>query len=83
MSGPAFAEAARARDPGLRVIFMSGYPAEAAKRNGFLGSDQVLLNKPFQMSQLAQSLRAGLEIAEPQSQPHRQDRWPRELLLKI
>ena len=59
-SGPEFAEHARATYPGLKIIFMSGYPAEAAKRNGFLGSDQVLLNKPFQMDQLAKALRQAL-----------------------
>ena len=56
-SGPEFVEEACARHPGLRVVFMSGYPAEAAKRNGFLGSDRVLLNKPFQMAKLARTLR--------------------------
>ncbi len=60
-SGPEFAEEARSRFPHLGIIFMSGYPAEAAKRNGFLGSDRVLLNKPFQRHQLAQALRTALD----------------------
>ena len=59
-SGPEFAEEARAARPDLKVIFMSGYPAEAAKRNSFLGSDQVLLNKPFVTRQLAKALRSAL-----------------------
>ena len=59
-NGPEFAEEARARDPDLKVIFMSGYPAEAARRNGFLGSDKVLLNKPFQRRQLAMAVRDAL-----------------------
>ena len=59
-SGPQFAEAARAIYPGIKIIFMSGHPAEAAMRNGFLGSDQVLLNKPFQRGQLATVLREAL-----------------------
>lgn len=60
VSGPVFAETARVRYPGIRIIFMSGYPEAAAKRNGFLGSDSVLLNKPFQRRQLAQAVRAAL-----------------------
>lgn len=40
---------------------MSGYPAEASKHNGFLGSDKVLLNKPFQRQQLATALREALD----------------------
>jgi FixJ family two-component response regulator len=61
MSGPEFAEEFRAHAPGLPVIFMSGYPAEAAKRNGVLGSDKVLLNKPFRQHQLAEALRDALD----------------------
>ncbi len=39
---------------------MSGYPAEAAKRNGFLGSDRVLPNNPFQRRQLAEAVHDAL-----------------------
>jgi CheY-like chemotaxis protein len=60
-SGPGFAEQVRKNDPDLKIIFMSGYPAEAAKRAGFLDSGQVLLNKPFQRPQLVTALRAMLD----------------------
>lgn len=60
-SGPAFAEEARASHPDLKIIFMSGYPADAAKRNGFIGTDRVLLNKPFLISELATALREALD----------------------
>ncbi len=60
-SGPEFAEQARETYPNLKIIFMSGYPAEAATRNGFLGSGQVLLNKPFQTRDLAKALRDALD----------------------
>ena len=59
-SGPAFAEEIKASNPEMKVIFMSGYPAEAAKRNGFLGSDGVLLNKPFRVAQLARAVKKAL-----------------------
>ena len=61
VSGPDFAEAARARDPNIKIIFMSGYPAVAARRNGFIGSDGILLNKPFRRRQLAEAIRKMLE----------------------
>jgi PAS domain S-box-containing protein len=61
ISGPEFAEEARTTYPDLKIIFMSGYPAEAAKRKGFLGSDKVLLNKPFQRLRLAKVLREALD----------------------
>ncbi len=59
-SGPEFALEARRHHPGLKVIFMSGYPAEAVGREGFLGGDAVLLTKPFKRSQLAEALRDAL-----------------------
>jgi len=59
-SGPEFADAARAERPDLKFIFMSGYPTEAAKRNGFMESGSVLLNKPFQKRQLAEALHDAL-----------------------
>ncbi|GAB5471286.1 MAG: hypothetical protein Kilf2KO_43160 [Rhodospirillales bacterium] len=60
VSGPEFAEEIRHLYPDLKVLFMSGYPAAAAMRNGYLGSDKVLLNKPFERRALAQALRNAL-----------------------
>ena len=59
-SGPEFAEEAHKTHPYLKVIFMSGYPAEAARRNGFLDSGRVLLNKPFEKHELAKAIRDAL-----------------------
>ena len=64
MSGPEFAEEAKTLYPDLKVIFMSGYPAKAVECDGLLGPDRVLLNKPFQVQQLATTLRASLETAK-------------------
>ncbi len=61
VSGPEFAAEARARNPGLKAIFMSGYPAETATRHGCLDSGEVLLNKPFLRSRLAKVLRETLD----------------------
>ncbi len=60
-NGPEFAEELRAFWPEMRIIFMSGYPTEAARQNGFLGSDSVLLNKPFRLAQLARVVKTALE----------------------
>ncbi len=61
-SGPDFVVRARESIPDLRVVFMSGYPADAAKRNGFLTADQAFLTKPFQRRQLARAIRSALPI---------------------
>jgi two-component system CheB/CheR fusion protein len=59
--GREFAKQARASHPELRIIFISGYPVETARRAGFLGSDIMLLNKPFGMKNLAKALREALD----------------------
>ena len=65
MSGPEFAEAAQARHGGIKIVFMSGYPSEAARHNGFVDSDTVLLTKPFERGQLAYALRRMLDRSPP------------------
>ena len=59
-NGPKFAEEALGLHRDLKVIFMSGYPAESAKRAGELVSGGILLNKPFEMENLAKVLRQAL-----------------------
>ena len=44
------------RDPGLRVVFVSGYPADAIA-DGLLDGDAVLLSKPYDRRDLAEALR--------------------------
>ena len=61
ISGPAFAHAAREIYPDLKVVFMSGYPAEASKRNGFLEAGEVLVQKPFDVGKLAFALREAMD----------------------
>ena len=63
MSGPEFADEIRGARPDLPVVFMSGYSAEAAERNGFVDANAVFLNKPFQRDQLARALQEALEKA--------------------
>lgn len=61
ISGSEFAEEARAAYPGLKIVFMSGYSAQAAQPNDFPGSDDVLLKKPFQIGDLARIVRGALD----------------------
>ncbi len=60
-SGTEFAEEARRQYPGLKIMFMSGYPADAGGCNGLLGSENVLLNKPFQRLHLASAVHKMLD----------------------
>jgi PAS domain S-box-containing protein len=60
-NGPDFARRARDTHPGLRIVFMSGYPAEAVRRNGFVDlGGAPLLKKPLDRRQLAEALHAVL-----------------------
>lgn len=61
MSGPEFAREARRGKPALKLLFMSGYPAEAARRNGFPDLDGPLLKKPLDRRELATALRDALK----------------------
>ncbi|HPF69913.1 MAG TPA: ATP-binding protein [Candidatus Krumholzibacteria bacterium] len=56
LSGPQLAEDLQRRHPSLRVLYMSGYTANAIVHHGILDSGMHLLPKPFSREQLAQRL---------------------------
>ncbi len=59
MDGPTLFKELRARNPGIKVIFVSGYPNEAFRES--LGSDDfAFLPKPFSLPQLAQKVKEEL-----------------------
>ncbi len=58
MGGRELAEEIAARDPGLRVVFMSGYTGEMT---GVLPDDAVFLQKPFTPATLSRKLRGLLD----------------------
>jgi len=60
ISGPEFAKEVQTQHPGLPIVFMSGYPAEATQGVMEFSADIRLLHKPFRMRQLDQVLRAAL-----------------------
>ncbi|KAE9626467.1 FIST N-terminal domain-containing protein [Parasedimentitalea maritima] len=62
-SGTAFAHEVLAQHPQARILFMSGYPAEAASQSGFVVTNNVLLNKPFTRDELARALEGALRKA--------------------
>jgi PAS domain S-box-containing protein len=61
LTGPEVAAALRARVPGLRVLYMSGYTANAIEAEGMLDPGMQLLQKPFTSDSLARALRAVLD----------------------
>ncbi len=61
LSGREVVARLRERDPGLRVLFISGYTDNAVLRHGLLDGDFDFLEKPFSLSGLATRVREILE----------------------
>jgi len=64
MSGPELAARVRERVPGIRCVFMSGYPADSISRSGGLPAGSVFIAKPFTVTALADAIREALETGE-------------------
>jgi PAS domain S-box-containing protein len=60
MGGPALAERLAALQPGLRVLYITGYAEEAIQRQGALPAGGALLEKPFTADQLARRVRESI-----------------------
>jgi DNA-binding response OmpR family regulator len=65
MGGNQLAEFLRARRPGLRILFVSGYSAEAIEHRGVLLPGTQLLAKPFTATEFARRVREVLDGAAP------------------
>jgi signal transduction histidine kinase/ActR/RegA family two-component response regulator len=63
MSGPETVERIRAKSPGTRVLFMSGYTDNVVVRHGILEGELEFLEKPFSADRLAAKIRQVLEAA--------------------
>ena len=63
MNGRQLADEARQRDPGLKVLFTSGYPKNAIGRRGWLDPGVELIMKPFTYAALAERIRRVLDAS--------------------
>lgn len=63
MSGRELAETLLRKNASLRVIFMSGYPADVISRHGMLTPGICFLPKPFDRTKLAQTLKEALSFS--------------------
>jgi len=61
MDGPTLLGKLREGDPGIKVIFISGYAEDAFKKNLGEGEEFVMLPKPFSLKQLAATVKKTLE----------------------
>ncbi len=65
MSGPDLAVRLRARDPGIRLLYVSGYTADQLHSQTDLGADATLLPKPFTSDGLLRKVREILDRRRP------------------
>ncbi|MGE0453273.1 MAG: GAF domain-containing protein [Vicinamibacteria bacterium] len=61
VNGRELADSLRAQRPGLRCLFMSGYPADVIATRGVLEAGVNLLQKPYTAKQLAEAVRKVLD----------------------
>jgi len=61
MTGGDLAREARHLRPGIRILFTSGYPSEAAVKRGLLDAGAELLSKPYSKTELITSVRKALD----------------------
>jgi two-component system cell cycle sensor histidine kinase/response regulator CckA len=61
MNGPQLAAQLTALRPGLRVLYASGYAADALGPMGLRARDVALIQKPFTPAALAQRVRQALD----------------------
>ncbi|MCC6751874.1 MAG: PAS domain S-box protein [Deltaproteobacteria bacterium] len=61
MSGPELAQALRARQPELRVLFMSGYADGAVSSHGALVAGTHFMEKPLTVEELTRRVRRALD----------------------
>ena len=61
MNGRDLADKLQAIRPGIRVLFMSGYTANAIVHHGVLDEGEHFIQKPFSMKKLSVKVRKALE----------------------
>ena len=71
MSGRQLVEQLSLARPGMKVLYLSGYPDDAIVRHGVLESEMAFLQKPFTMEALAVKVRHTLDAVTPHSDVQR------------
>ncbi len=61
MSGHALAERIKERQPGIKVLFTTGYARGSALGEGILDRESAVIPKPFTNDQLAAKVRGSLD----------------------
>ena len=69
MSGRVLADRLSTRRPGIRILFMSGYPDDATLRHGPLRAGTHFLPKPFTPGGLSEKVREALDAPRPAAIP--------------
>ena len=64
VNGRKLAEQIQAKNPGLPVLYTTGYTRNAIVHNGQLDADVFLLNKPYTQQELTRKVRELLDAAE-------------------
>jgi PAS domain S-box-containing protein len=67
MNGHELAERLIASRPGLKCLYMSGYPADVIAHHGLLSLGERLIQKPFSLRLLARSVRESLDFGGHQA----------------
>jgi two-component system cell cycle sensor histidine kinase/response regulator CckA len=60
MDGPSLMRELRKRDPGLKIIFVSGYAEDAFAKNLPEGERFTFLPKPFTLKELIETVKAAI-----------------------
>jgi PAS domain S-box-containing protein len=62
LNGPDLAREIKSIRPGIKILFMSGYTADQLENSGIPRDEVALLEKPFNLSTLAQMIRQVLAV---------------------
>jgi two-component system, NtrC family, sensor kinase len=70
MNGRKLAEKVKRRQPGIKVLFMTGYSPSAVLHQGRLDADVAMIEKPLTSARLAAKVREILDLATDPSAHH-------------
>jgi len=65
VTGIELAETIRRSNPAIKIIFTSGFPAEALAQKSLALDGGILLNKPYRLTELGEAIAAAMSLAAP------------------